>query len=76
MSTKKTISHGSNFHLYEDLVLSDSGYVYLDIHGPDVEFQVSPEHMSVGIPVDIMDSIAEAWAAKRLEDTEMGETVQ
>jgi hypothetical protein len=75
VSTKKLIAHGSNFHFYEDLMVVDKGYVHLDIDGPDVEFEASPEHISVGIPEEIMDAIAQAWIDKRMEDTE-GETEQ
>ena len=53
MSTKATIAHGPNFHLYHEAL--DEDYVYLELEG--VHFEASYQRVMVPIPVHIWEII-------------------
>ena len=53
MSTKATIAHGPNFHLYHDLL--DEDHVYLEVEG--TQFEASYGRVMVPIPVHIWEVI-------------------
>ena len=53
MSTKSTIAHGLNFHLYHEAL--DEDYVYLELEG--TKFEASYNRVMVPIPVHIWELI-------------------
>jgi hypothetical protein len=53
MSTKSTIAHGPNFHLYHEVL--DEDYVYLELEG--VQFEAGYNRVMVPIPVHIWEVI-------------------
>jgi hypothetical protein len=53
MSTKSTVAHGPNFHLYHEA--SDEDYVYLELEG--TQFEASYNRVMVPIPVHIWEVI-------------------
>lgn len=53
MSTKSTIAHGPNFHLYHEGL--DDNFVYLEIEG--VHFEAGYNHIMVPIPIHIWEHI-------------------
>ena len=53
MSTKATIAHGSNFHLYHEVF--DEDHVYLELEG--VQFEAGYNRVMVPIPVYIWEVI-------------------
>lgn len=53
MSTKATIAHGKNFHLYHEAL--DDRYVYLELE--DVPFEASYNRVMVPIPTHIWEVI-------------------
>jgi hypothetical protein len=53
MSTKSTIAHGGNFHLYHEAF--DEDYVYLELEG--TKFEASYNRVMVPIPVHIWEVI-------------------
>ena len=55
MSTKSTIEHGENFHFYREVF--DTEYVFLEITGEDVPFNVTPDYAVYGIPKKVWDKI-------------------
>jgi hypothetical protein len=53
MSTKSTIAHGRNFHLYREAL--DEDYVYLELTG--TKFEASYDRVMVPIPVHVWELI-------------------
>ncbi|AFZ51357.1 hypothetical protein [Dactylococcopsis salina] len=53
MSTKATVAHGSNFHLYKEVC--DENFIYLSLEG--VSFEASYNRVMVPIPVHIWEVI-------------------
>src|ERR671923_711816 len=53
MSTKSTIAHGRNFHLYHEAF--DEDYVYLELEG--AKFEASYNRVMVPIPVHVWEVI-------------------
>lgn len=53
MSTKATIAHGPNFHLYHDLLDEDN--VYLELEG--TQFEAGYNRVMVPIPVHVWEVI-------------------
>ena len=53
MSTKSTIAHGRNFHLYHEAF--DEDYVYLELEG--TKFEASYNRVMVPIPVHVWEVI-------------------
>ena len=83
MSTKASISSGSNYHLYLQELLDDQPRsVFLELNDPQ-EFRVEKETFSgkswnvlvVEIPSEGMDKIAIDWIKKRKLQGAVGGTV-
>jgi hypothetical protein len=53
MSTKSTIAHGTNFHLYHEVL--DESYVYLELES--VQFEAGYNRVLVPIPMHIWEFI-------------------
>ena len=53
MSTKVTIAHGPNFHLYHEVL--DEDYVYLELEG--TQFEAGYNRVMVPIPVHVWEVI-------------------
>ncbi len=53
MSTKMTIAHGPNFHLYHEAL--DEDYVYLEVEG--AQFEAAYNRVMVPIPVHVWEVI-------------------
>ena len=53
MSTKSSIAHGSNFHLYSEIF--DDAHVYLELEG--VKFEASECGVKVAIPLPVWEAI-------------------
>jgi hypothetical protein len=53
MSTKATIAHGPNFHLYHEVL--DEDYVYLEVEG--TQFEASYNRVMVPIPIHVWEVI-------------------
>ncbi len=70
MSTKATIAHGPNFHLYHEAF--EQNVVYLELE--KAFFEASPEKVTVAIPVVIWEVIRKqtgidlSWASKSDEE--------
>lgn len=70
MSTKSSIAHGSNFHLYHEVF--DNEMVYLELE--KAIFEACPDRVTVGIPVVVWEVIRQmpgadlSWAAKSDEE--------
>jgi len=60
MSTKLTISHGQNYHLYQEIF--DVSHVYLRVEGH--EFDVSRDGAMIQIPIESWRSILKDWQIK------------
>lgn len=57
MSTKATISYGSDYHFYEECF--DRSNVYLQLEG--AEFEANDRGVMVRIPIKIWREIFESW---------------
>lgn len=70
MSTKSSIAHGSNFHLYHEAFEQDAVYLELD----RAVFEASPDKVTVAIPILVWEVIRQyaaadlSWAAKSDEE--------
>jgi hypothetical protein len=70
MSTKSTVVHGQNFHLYREVL--DEDFIYLELEG--VLFEASYNRVMVPIPVHIWEVIRKyegvnlSWSDKTDED--------
>jgi hypothetical protein len=53
MSTKGTVAHGPNFHLYHEAL--DDDYIYLELEG--VQFEASYNRVMVPVPIHIWEVI-------------------
>lgn len=53
MSTKATVAHGPNFHLYHEVL--DEDYVYLEVEG--THFEASYNRVMVPIPIHVWEVI-------------------
>lgn len=53
MSTKSTLAHGPNFHLYNEVF--DDENVYLSLE--KVHFEVDPDHVVISIPIHVWEVI-------------------
>ena len=60
MSTKVTLSHGQNYHFYEEIF--DRSNVYLQIEG--YEYEVRNDKVMVQVPIEVWRKILEDWSAK------------
>ncbi len=72
MSTRSTIAHGPNFHLYHEML--DDSYVYLELEG--VHFEAGYNRVMVPIPIHVWEFIRTysgidlTWAEKTDEQIE------
>lgn len=70
MSTKSTISHGPNFHLYNEAFEQDCVYLQLD----KTDFEVTRDSVTIAIPVVVWEVIRQSagvdlsWASKTDEE--------
>jgi len=70
MSTKSTIAHGPNFHLYNEAFEQDCVYLTLD----KTDFEATPDSITVAIPVVVWEVIRQSagadlsWASKSDEE--------
>lgn len=55
MSTKSTITHGDDFHLYHDMELGRTNDVYLQING--TYFEAAPGEVTVLIPIEVWEHL-------------------
>ncbi len=58
MSTKETVAHGDNFHLYREVF--DDSFIYLQMR--DVQFEVSYGCVTLPIPVHVWEYIRQFGA--------------
>jgi hypothetical protein len=55
MSTKCTVTHGENYHLYEECFDFDG--LYLNIQGADIWYEIVPNSATLKIPNHILKDI-------------------
>ena len=55
MSTRCSIAYDQTFHVYSEMF--DSGGVYVELEGYDVDFEVYPGRITVRIPKNVMETI-------------------
>jgi len=60
MSTKVTLSHGPNYHFYEEIF--DRSNVYLRIEGH--EYEATNDGAMIQIPIEVWRKMLEDWAAR------------
>ena len=60
MSTKSTISHGQNYHFYQEIF--DVSHVYLRIEGH--EFEASKDGAMIQIPIEVWRAMIEDWSKR------------
>lgn len=60
MSTKTTISHGQNYHLYQEIF--DVSHIYLRVEGH--EFDVSRDGAMIQIPIEAWRTMIEDWSKR------------
>ena len=61
MSTKSTIDHSVNFHLFEELIFRD-GEVRLTVSNSD--FEAHPKEVELVLPVEVIEAIGKAYERK------------
>lgn len=59
MSTKLTICYGEDFHIYQEMCISDRVYVKLDNFKGD--FSVENGKIMFSLSPELMNEICEAW---------------
>ncbi len=70
MSTKATIAHGDDFHVYQEMFEGDNVYLQIDKHGGFV--QIMGDRITVSLPPSLLDKIARGWLVNREKfDTEL-----
>lgn len=60
MSTKTTLSHGPNYHFYQEIF--DVSNVYLQIEG--YEYEVKNDKVMVQIPIEVWRKVLEDWSTR------------
>lgn len=69
MSTKSTIAHGDEFHIYQEMFEGENAYLQIDKHGGFV--QIVGDRVTVSLPPSLLDQIARGWLENREKfDTE------
>jgi|TARA_B000000557_G_scaffold239737_1_gene218075 hypothetical protein len=69
MSTKATIAHGDDFHVYQEMFEGENVYIQIDKHGGFV--QIMGDRITVSLPPSLLDQIARGWIENREKfDTE------
>jgi hypothetical protein len=66
MSTKSTISHGQNYHLYQEIF--DVSHVYLRVEGH--EFDVSRDGAMIQIPIEAWRTMIKDWKSRGWPESE------
>ena len=70
MSTKATIAHGDDFHIYQEMFEGENVYLQIDKHGGFV--QIMGDRITVSLPPSLLDQIARGWVENREKfDTEV-----
>tara|TARA_B100001287_G_scaffold263665_1_gene254767 strand:+ start:765 stop:986 length:222 start_codon:yes stop_codon:yes gene_type:complete len=59
MSTKATIAHGDNFHIYQEMFEEDNVYLQIDQHGGFVSIENG--RINFSLPPSLLDLIAKSW---------------
>lgn len=72
MSTKITISHGPNYHLWEECF--DRSSVYLRVEGH--EYEVSNDRVMIQIPIEIWRAMLQDWSKKGWPKEEDGKEAE
>ena len=57
MSTKITLSHGKDFHLFQEVCDVKSVYLTVDNH----EFEANKNRVSIQIPIQVWEKMVEEW---------------
>lgn len=60
MSTKVTLSHGRNYHFYEEMF--DRSNVYLRMEGH--EYEVTNDKVTIQIPIEVWRNILADWSKR------------
>lgn len=69
MSTKATIAHGDEFHVYQEMFEGDAVYIQIDKHGGYLK--VYGQTLTISLPPSLLDKIARGWLENREKfDTE------
>lgn len=69
MSTKATIAHGDDFHIYQNIFEGENVYLQIDKHGGFV--QIMGDRATISLPPSLLDQIARCWLENREKfDTE------
>ena len=63
MSTKATIAHGDEFHVYQEMFEGNTVYLQIDKHGGFV--QIMGDRVTVNLTPELLDKIARGWLANR-----------
>ena len=63
MSTKSTIAHGDEFHIYQEMFEGDNVYLQIDKHSGFVE--IKGERVTLSISPCLLDKIAKIWLENR-----------
>jgi hypothetical protein len=59
MSTKTTITHGDDFHVYQETFEKDKVYIQIDKHGGYLK--VENKTLTISLSVEQLDKIAKGW---------------
>ena len=59
MSTKATIAHGDDFHVYQEMFEGENVYLQIDKHGGFV--QVVGDKVVISLPPELLTKIAKGW---------------
>jgi hypothetical protein len=69
MSTKATIAHGDDFHVYQEMFEGDAVYIHIDKHGGYLK--VEGQTITLSLSPELLDKIARGWLENREKfDTE------
>ena len=59
MSTKATIAHGDDFHVYQEIFEKNKVYIQIDKHGGYLK--VENKAITISLSVELLDKIAKGW---------------
>ena len=59
MSTKSTIAHGDDFHVYQEMFEGDNVYLQIDKNGRFV--QIVGDRVVISLPPELLTKIAKGW---------------
>ena len=63
MSTKATIAHGDDFHVYQEMFEGDTVYLQIEEHGGYLK--VEGQTLTISLPPSLLDKIARGWLDNR-----------